>query len=99
VARPGYPAGYIPVGGAQRIALGARVRARARSRLTLRRRLTVPLCTVRIERSCRLPLARHGFSTSPVRWGVYRTCRIADVAISYIYMPDCIPPTAVAIVN
>jgi hypothetical protein len=28
VARPGYPSGYIPVGGAQRIALGARVPAR-----------------------------------------------------------------------
>jgi hypothetical protein len=48
--------------------------ARARNRLTLRRRLTVPLCTVRIEHSCRLPVARRALSTSPARWPVYRTC-------------------------
>jgi hypothetical protein len=39
------------------------------------RRLTVPLCTVRIEHSCRLPSARRALSTSPARWPVYRTCR------------------------
>ena len=101
--RPGYLAGYVPVDG-QRTAVGGAVPAWPPKCLPRAEppyaavALTVAPSIVRIEHPAARP-GRRAFSTLPACWPVYRSCRIAGVASSYIYAPFCMSLTVTMITN